>query len=73
MQEETCHYCGHTLYADAIITVGRTGELIRICGFSCARTRGQSRGAPPPSARSATNRSKLALPTLTELLTRSRF
>ena len=73
MQNEVCYYCDHPLYADAIITVDRTGQLIRVCGFTCARTAGQARGAPPPTARSSTYRSKLALPTLARLLIHSRF
>ena len=73
MQYDVCYYCGRTLYADAIITLNRTGQLIHVCGFACSRTAGQARGAPPPSTGPAKNRPKLAIPTLTELLTRSRF
>jgi hypothetical protein len=73
MQKEICYFCSRPLYADAIITLNRAGELVRVCGFACTRTAGHAHGAPPPSTGPAKNRPKLALPSLTELLTRSRF
>jgi hypothetical protein len=73
MQKEICYFCSRPLYSNAINTLNRAGEFVRVCGFACSRTAGQAHGAPPPATRPAKNRPKLALPTLTELLTRSRF